>query len=266
MVCGFPRDLRAKARPFGPDCNRNATYCQESCAGARSAPFDAWTRCADLPAARLRLSHIWWYFVLQSSMLEATRRRIMAAIGIVGLNMRGAAARRLAFALAVCAVGTASLLRDAWPKAMHWPFIDLHAAFGALLCLMVVAQFHAENLRAVALSGLSLHAFCRGLTRLVFLELYVLFGVNELVHWAATLWNKGLHGGAQPAVLPSPESLRDYLAYGVVALIIIRLLEAWMTHRSPTTSTTKESAISAGRGRGCSAVAAGAGPKSAVTR
>ena len=96
--------------------------------------------------------------------------------------------------------------------------------------------------------------------------LYVLFGVNELVHVAATLWNKGLHGGAQPALLQPPESLRVYLAYGVVALIIIRVLEAWMVQRTPTSSTTKESAITAGRGRGCSAVGAGAGPKSAVTR
>jgi cytochrome b561 len=162
----------------------------------------------------------------------------MAAIGIVGLDARSAAARRLAFALAVCAVGTASLMRDAWPKAMHWPFIDLHAAFGVLLCLMVVAQFHAANLRAVALSGLSLHAFCRGLTRLVFLELYVLFGVNELVHLAATLWNKGLHGSAQPALLQPPEALRGYLAYGVVALLIIRVLEAWMAQPAPTARNT----------------------------
>jgi hypothetical protein len=167
----------------------------------------------------------------------------MAAIRMVGLDMRSAAACRLTFALAVCAVGTASLVRDAWPKAMHWPYMDLHAAFGVLLCLMVVAQFHAVNLRAVALSGLSLHAFCRGLTRLVFLELYVLFGVNELVHVAATLWNKGLHGGAQPAILQPPESLRDYLAYGVFALIVIRVLGVWMAQRSRTTSTSKEIAF-----------------------
>jgi cytochrome b561 len=149
---------------------------------------------------------------------------------------------------------------------VHWPFIDLHAAFGVLLCLMVLAQFHAANLRAVPLSDLNLHAFCRGLSRLVFLMLYVLFGLNELVHVAAALWNKGLHGGAQQALLPPPDSLRVYLAYGVVALVIIRVLEAWMVQRAPTSSTTKESAITAGRGRGCSAVAAGAGPKSAVTR
>ncbi|HTD73046.1 MAG TPA: hypothetical protein VK652_05930 [Steroidobacteraceae bacterium] len=152
----------------------------------------------------------------------------MVAIRTARFDTRSAAGRRLAFSLAVCAVGTASVLRDAWPEAMNGSFMDLHAAFGVLLCLMVVAQFYVENLRAVALSGLGLHAFCRGLTRLVFLELYVLFGVHELVHVVATLWNKGLHGSAPPAILQPPEILRDYLAYGVVALIIIRVLEAWL--------------------------------------
>jgi hypothetical protein len=190
----------------------------------------------------------------------------MAAIELARSDTRSAAARRLVFALAVCATGTTSLLRDAWPGPIHGDFIDLHAVFGMLLCLMVIAQFHAANLRAAASIGVSLHEFCRGLTRLVFLELYVLFGTNELVHVAAALWNRSLHSVAQPAILQPPDSLRDYLAYGVVALVIIRVLEAWLSQRSPTTSSTKDSAIGAGLGRGCSAVAGGVGPKSAVTR
>jgi hypothetical protein len=67
----------------------------------------------------------------------------MAKIKAVGSDTRSAAANRMAFALALCAVGTASVLRDAWPRAIHWPLIDLHIAFGVLLCLMVLAQFHA---------------------------------------------------------------------------------------------------------------------------
>jgi cytochrome b561 len=156
----------------------------------------------------------------------------MAKIKAAGSDTRSAGAHCMAFALAVCALGTASVLRDTWPKAIHWPFIDLHAAFGVLLCLMVFAQFYAANLRGVALCGPNLHAFCRGLKRLVFLTLYVLFGVNGLVLVAATLWNNGPHGGAQPALLQPPESLRIYLAYGVVALILIRVIETWAVQRS----------------------------------
>lgn len=190
----------------------------------------------------------------------------MAAIKAVGKNTGWPRARRRAFALTVCAVGAASLLQDTWPRAMHASDIDLHAAYGVLLCLMVLAQFRAVNSRAAPLNNVNLHAFCRALTRLVFLMLYVLFGVNALVHVAAMLWNDGLRGGGQRALLQPPESLRVYLAYGVIALILIRVLEAWMSQRSPTTNTTKELSISAGRGRGCSAVADGAGPKSALTR
>jgi cytochrome b561 len=164
----------------------------------------------------------------------------MAAIKTVELDTRstGMAKLRMASALAVMVVGTASLLRDAWPRAMHWPVVDLHAAFGVLLCLMVVTQFYAANVRAVPLVGVSLRVFCRGLAHLVFLMLYAQFGVNELVHVAAALWNEGLHGAAQPALLQPPESLRDYLAYGVVALIIIRVLEARMVQRLPTANST----------------------------
>jgi cytochrome b561 len=167
----------------------------------------------------------------------------MAMINAAESDTRGAGAHCMAFALAVCAVGTASVLRDAWPKAIHWPFIDLHAAFGVLLCLMVLAQFYAANLRGVALYGPNLHTFCRGLKRLIFLTLYVLFGVHGLVHVAATLWNNGLHGGAQPALLQPPESLRVYLAYGVVALILIRVFETWAAQRSSSTLTLLSTAL-----------------------
>jgi hypothetical protein len=48
--------------------------------------------------------------------------------------------------------------------------------------------------------------------------------------------------------------------------LLTRQGAALAAQRLPTTSTTNESGISAGRGCGCSAVAGGAGPKSAVTR
>jgi hypothetical protein len=190
----------------------------------------------------------------------------MAATRVERLDVREPSAHRMPLVLLICAVGTAGLLRDAWPDAIDWPFVDLHAAFGLLLCLMVVMQFHAADSSAVPLSCAGLQAFCRGLTRLVFLLLYVLFGLDGLVHAAAMWWNSGMQGSARPATIRPPESLQDYLAYGVIALAMIRLLGARIPQRSPTVSTTKESGIRAGRGRGCSAVAAGAGPKSAVTR
>jgi len=62
--------------------------------------------------------------------------------------------------------------------------------------------------------------------------MYVLFGMNGLVQVAATLWNDGLHGSMRQAIIQPPESLRVYLAYGVVALILIRVLSNTFRPRS----------------------------------
>lgn len=148
----------------------------------------------------------------------------MAAIKVVESDAAGA--RRLSLALPLCAVGIAGLLRDSWPGAPHLPGVNLHAIFGALLWLMVVAQFSHASLAGPPLCAAGVHELCRRLSRRVYLLLYVLFGVSQLVRIAAILWNSGAQGASHPAFLPSPENLRDYFAYGVFALLTIRVLAA----------------------------------------
>ncbi|MEO7205244.1 MAG: hypothetical protein ABI145_00305 [Steroidobacteraceae bacterium] len=80
------------------------------------------------------------------------------------------------------------------------------------------------------MNGAGVHDLCRRLSRRIFLLLYVLFGASQLVRMAAVLWNSGAQGATHPAILPSPENLRDYLAYGVFALLTIRALAAVQCH------------------------------------
>jgi cytochrome b561 len=174
-------------------------------------------------------------------------------------------------ALFVCAVGIAGLVHDSWPSVVPRSSINLHAVFGLLLWIMVLTQFHQRASLSNLLHGADMHAVCRQLSRAVYLLLYVLFGVNQLIRAGVVLWNSGMHGASKPAILQPPENLRDYLAYGIVALITIHALAAlqrhllkrtpqsrspsvWNTqqapghHFSPTTSTTNDPGISAGRG------------------
>lgn len=187
---------------------------------------------------------------------------------------RRAHARSWDCAFVVCSAGIAGLIHDSWPKSGQGPGIDLHVVFGLLLWILVVMQFHQANL-ASRINAANLHSFCRQLSRAVYFLLYILFGASQIIRAGVFLWNRGTFGALHPAVLQPPENLRDYLAYGILALLTIRALAMLHRHmlkrgglaqRLPTTSTTNESAISAARGRGCAAVAAGAGPKSAVTR
>jgi hypothetical protein len=150
----------------------------------------------------------------------------VAAIKVVESGARAPDARRFSLALPLCAIGSAGLLVDSWPGELHTPGVNLHAIFGALLWLMVVAQFSHANLVGPSLSGAAVHELCRRLSRRVYLLLYLLFGVSQLLRIAAILWNGGKPGASHPAIVPSPENLRDYLAYGVFALLTIHALAA----------------------------------------
>jgi cytochrome b561 len=154
----------------------------------------------------------------------------VTAIKVLESGARATGARRLSLALSFCAIGLAGLLRDSWPGALPLPGVNLHAIFGAMLWLMVVAQFCQENLGGPPLYAAGVHELCRRLSRRVYLLLYVLFGVSQLMRMAAIFWNGGTQGASHPAILPAPENLRDYLAYGVFALVTIHALAAVQCH------------------------------------
>jgi cytochrome b561 len=155
--------------------------------------------------------------------VHPARRWHLAAIKVVESR---ASACRLLLAFPFCVIGIAGLLRDSWPGAPPLPGINLHAIFGAMLWLMVVAQFCQANLAGEALRADGARQLCRRLSRRVYLVLYVLFGVSQLVRMAAIFWNSGTQGASHPAILPTPENLRGYLAYGVFALLTLHALAA----------------------------------------
>lgn len=149
----------------------------------------------------------------------------MAAIKVVELGATATGARRLALGVPLCAVGIAGVLRDSWPGAPHLG-VNLHVIFGAMLWLMVVAQFRQASLASPPLGAAGVHELCRRLSRQVYLFLYLLFGMSLLVRMAAILWNGAHPGAAHAAIVPPPDNLRDYLAYGVFALLTLQALAA----------------------------------------
>ena len=161
--------------------------------------------------------------------IHLARRWHVAAIEAVESRALRAGARRLLF-VPLYAIGIAGLLRDSWPGAPYLTSVNLHAIFGAALWLLVVAQFRHGSLAATDLNGAGVREFSRGLSRRVYLLLYVLFGASQLLHIAAIFWNGGAQGALHPAILMPPENLRDYLAYGVFALLTIQLLAATQCH------------------------------------
>jgi cytochrome b561 len=143
--------------------------------------------------------------------------------------VRRAHARAWAFPFLVSTVGIVGLVHDSWPKSVQVQWLNLHAVFGLLLWIMVVAQFQQAR-SASLVHGADLHSNCRQSSRAVYFLLYIVFGANQIVRCAVFLWNRATIGAMHPAIVQPPENLRDYLAYGIVALLTIRALSALHRH------------------------------------
>lgn len=155
----------------------------------------------------------------------------MAAIRAIELARR-AHARTWVFAFlvgAVGAVGIVGLVHDSWPTSVRVQRLNLHAVFGLLLWMMVVAQFQQARSDRIVQAA-DLRSICRQLSRTVYLLLYIVFGASQVVRFAVFLWNRATIGAMHPAIAQPPENLRDYLAYGIVALLSIRALTVLHRH------------------------------------
>lgn len=141
----------------------------------------------------------------------------------------GAHARAWLCAFLICTVGIVGLVHDSWPKSVQGSWINLHAVFGLLLWIMVVAQFRQARSGSL-LHGADSRSICRQSSRAVYFLLYILFGANQIIRFAVFLWNRGTLGAAHPAIVQPPENLRDYLAYGIFALLTIRAMAALHRH------------------------------------
>ena len=155
----------------------------------------------------------------------------MAAIKAVDSGIRASSGCPPWFALSIYMIGAAGLLHDAWPTALSMPMPNLHAVFGVMLWLMVLAQFRQAARSALAPSGADMRELTRRLSRAVLLQLYILFGMSQIVRIAVILLNNS-QDASHKAILQPPENLRDYLAYGILALLTIHALALRQQPRS----------------------------------
>jgi hypothetical protein len=134
-------------------------------------------------------------------------------------------------ALLVVLFGVAGLLEDSWLKRLLGTWVNFHAMFGLLLWIFVAARFH----RALKISPPSRRADIRGLirelSRSIYLFLYLVIGIRQLVGISGCLWQ----GGAFTSrAFASDEDLQAIVAYGLIGLLLIRVLAfgAWAAGRS----------------------------------
>ena len=129
-----------------------------------------------------------------------------------------------AIALAVLPAGLFGVLHDSWRQAPARAGA-IHALFGVLLLLSVIAKF-AWQLRYAAFSNPSaVTAFARHLSRQLFLLLYILAGSKEIQYFLASARSTRA-SSAIDALSDTMKVLQFYLGIGVLALAAIWILAA----------------------------------------
>ncbi len=117
----------------------------------------------------------------------------------------------------VLMAGLLGLIHDSWPIPLGTTG-TLHALFGALLLIFVVARFYRHAHRTPRMLPADIRALSRHLSRTVYLLLYVLMFFDLIIGILCGTPHRAIYG---PAV-----EFRSYLAYGFLALVAIRALSA----------------------------------------
>jgi hypothetical protein len=128
-------------------------------------------------------------------------------------------------ALLVLLVGVIGVFHDSPPAQVLESWMNVHALFALLLWGLVIARFCLRlKYSALALPS-EIRDLSRQLSRMVYLLLYAIIGIAQVIDAAGRLWQGGTfefrlgHGGIGPG-----EDFQAVVGCGLVALLVIRVL------------------------------------------
>jgi cytochrome b561 len=137
--------------------------------------------------------------------------------------------------------------------------INIHALFGLLLCGLVFARYrwcvgHSPRMLPTDIRGMSRH-----LSRIVYLILYLIVGVREIIGILNSLWHGGaidfnlfddrIRDGPDHASWDPNDDLQMFFASGLFALMFVRVLayRLWLHSRGRAAFSKMPTGIDSGR-------------------
>jgi hypothetical protein len=144
-------------------------------------------------------------------------------------------------ALAAVVIGVLGLIRGSWPRQVLESWINIHVLFGLLLCGLVFARCRWHVKHSHRMVPADMHALTRHLSRIVYLLLYVVIGVREIIGIVNSLWHGGSvdfnlfderFRGPDYAGFNPRDDFQLFIASGLVALILVRALTCRLWLRS----------------------------------
>jgi cytochrome b561 len=140
----------------------------------------------------------------------------------------------------IVVVGTLGLLHDSWPKRTQSFWINIHALFGLLVWMLVVARFGWRSRHTPPALPADVGTLTARLSRLVHGSLYALMFVVPILGvvtfiWHGRVFDFGLFRldfgvRSNRAIFHPTEDIHGYLAYALFALVGLHVLAALWHH------------------------------------
>jgi cytochrome b561 len=137
-------------------------------------------------------------------------------------------------AVVAVAIGVLGLLHGSWPKPVLDSWNCVHVLFALLLCGLVLARCRWHVKHSPQMLPADIHGLTRHLSRTVYLLLYAVIGVREIVGIVSSLRHGGsvdfnlfdqrFRNGPDYAGFNPRDDFQLFIASGLVALIFVRIL------------------------------------------
>jgi cytochrome b561 len=172
---------------------------------------------------------------------------------------RACSRERLPQALYACVaafavlIGVLGLLGVSWLRQLLESWINIHVLFGLLLCGLVFVRYRwrVEHSPRAAPAAADIRELSRHLSRVVYLSLYAVIGLRQIIGILNTLWHGGAVGfslfdehsqfGPDHAGFNSKDDFQLFLASGLVTLVFVRFLAFRLWSRRLAPSSTRAS-------------------------
>jgi hypothetical protein len=144
-------------------------------------------------------------------------------------------------AMVAVIIGVLGLLGTSGPRETLESWINVHALFGLLLCALVLARCLWSVKRSPAMLPTDIRQLSRHLSRSVYLLLYAVIGVRELIAVLNGVWHGGVvdfnlfderFRGPDYAGFNPKDDFQLFFASGFVTLIFLRVLTFTLWLRS----------------------------------
>jgi hypothetical protein len=150
-------------------------------------------------------------------------------------------------ALVTVAIGVLGLQRESRPRQVLEAWTGIHVLFGLLLCVLVLARCRWHIERSPHMLAADIRELSRHLSRIVYMLLYVVIGVREVIGMLNGLWHGGpvdfslfdphFRQGPDYAGFNPRDDFQLFFASGLFALFFVRVLAFTLWLRSGKRTT-----------------------------